>query len=121
MKLLHSVAGIVFILSLAVFLLTTFVRQGLLNETTWLKALDKGEAIEQFEKVVASAVEKKNGPEAAANIRKNLQLEELRQLMVGNVTSTMQFVRGQRQQLVFEFGQGQKYDVTAAAATSSDT
>ena len=121
MKLLHSVAGIVFILSLAVFLLTTFVRQGLLNETTWLKALDKGEAIEQFEKVVASAVEKKNGPEAAANIRKNLQLEELRQLMVGNVTSTMQFVRGQRQQLVFEFGQGRKYDVTAAAATSSDT
>lgn len=123
MKFLQAMAGVVFILSLAVFLVATFVRQGLLNEATWLGALEKSEVTQQFEDLTAGVIEKQSGAEAAALARKNMRLDELRQMVEDNVTSTVQYVRGGREELVLKFGQGGKYieyDATSEAAKSPD-
>lgn len=118
MKTLRILAGALFILSLTVFVATTFIRQGLLSEKTWLVAIEQSNVTQQLEDFLVATLTRKVGAAGAEKARQNMDLGELRRLVESSVGSTMAFIRSEQNQLVFDFGKAGKFDVTAGAAAN---
>ena len=101
MKVVRTLLVGFFVLCLAVFLVTTFIRTGLLREDTWITALQEGNTAKELETFAVGAVREQSGAEAAAKAQQNFGSDMIEAKVTGFVTDTLQFIRGARDEVSY--------------------